>query len=378
MKGGSRMNSRLGYLDNLRVFLTILVVVFHTSIAYGASGSWILEDVDKSQINVTIVLLTIFTAVCQSFFMGLFFFISSYFIPKSYDRKGTIRFIRDRLVRLGIPLLIYYFLIGPMTVWFAHFRSTQTVAEFYNVYVWSFRETFFGPAWFLEASIYFALLYVLFRFIFKRKPAIKKPITFPSGKTLFGVAIGTGLIAFLVRLVYPTGEGPLELQLGYFPSYILLFIAGMIAQRNNWLEHIPQKLKNKWKWSAICLIPGLPLGLVLTGALDGNMNFSGGLNVQAFLYAMWEPFVCIGIILSLLTWFQLRFNTINNFTKWLSNNAYTVYLIHPPIIVGWTIAFHGIALPAAIKWIIVSTLSVVICFIVASLIRLLPYAKRVL
>ncbi|TCZ80840.1 acyltransferase [Paenibacillus albiflavus] len=372
------MNLRIGYIDNLRVFLTILVVVFHTSIAYGAAGSWILEDVDKSEFNGTIVLLTIFTAVCQSFFMGLFFFISSYFISISYERKGAIRFIRDRFVRLGIPLLIYYFLIGPMTVWFAHFRSTQTVAEFYNANVWSFRETFFGPAWFLEASIYFALLYVLFRIIVKSKPEIKRTISFPTGKTLFGLAIVTGFIAFVVRFVYPTGEGPLELQLGYFPSYILLFIAGIVAQRNNWLEEIPQKLLNIWKWSAICMIPVLPLGLILTGGLDGNINFNGGFNVQAFLYAMWEPFVCFGIILSLLNWFRLRMNTINVFTKWLSNNAYTVYLIHPPIIVGWTIAFHGNTLPAAIKWIIVSILSVVICFIVASLIRLLPYAKRVI
>lgn len=362
----------------MRVFLTILVVVFHTSIAYGAAGSWILEDVDKSEINATIILLTIFTAVCQSFFMGLFFLISSFFISTSYERKGAIRFIKDRLIRLGIPLLIYYFLIGPMTVWFAKFRNKQTVAEFYNANVWSFQETFFGPTWFLEASIYFALLYVLFRFIVKSKPEIKKTISFPSGKTFFGVAIVTGLIAFVIRLVYPTGEGPLELQLGYFPSYILLFIAGIIAQRHSWLEQIPQRLKNIWKWSAICLIPVMPLGLILTGGLDGNINFNGGLNVQAFIYAMWEPFVCLGIILTLFNWFQLRFNTVNTFTKWLSGNAYTVYLIHPPIIVGWTIAFHGITLPAAIKWIIVSALSVVVCFVVASLIRMLPYAKRVL
>jgi glucan biosynthesis protein C len=379
IKGGLfRMSQRLAYLDSLRVFLTILLVVFHTSIAYGAAGSWILEDVDKSHVNVTMVLLTIFTAVCQSFFMGLFFFISSYFIPTSYERKGTIRFLRDRLIRLGIPLLIYYFVIGPMTVWFAKFRYQQTLAQFYNINVWSFRWTFFGPTWFLEASIYFALLYILFRFIVKGRPEQKKSILFPSGKTLFVVAVVVGLTAFLIRLVYPTGKGPLELQLGYFPSYILLFIAGIIAQRQGWLACIPEKLQQIWKWIAICLIPMLPLGLILTGALDGQVNFDGGLNIQAFFYAMWEPFVCLGIILSLLSWFRRRFDTINIYSKWLSDNAYTVYLIHPPIIVGWTLVFHEIDLPAIIKWIAVSALSVAICFVVASMIRMFPYVKRVL
>ncbi len=85
------MRHRLDYLDHLRTALTVLVLVFHTSIAYGGAGSWILEDVDKSELNATIILFTIFTAVCQAFFMGLFFFLTAYFIPASYDRKGAAK-----------------------------------------------------------------------------------------------------------------------------------------------------------------------------------------------------------------------------------------------------------------------------------------------
>ncbi len=359
------------------MFLTILLVIFHTSIAYGASGSWILEDVDKSKVNATIVLLTIFTAICQSFFMGLFFFISSYFFPISYEKKGALRFLRGRLIRLGIPLLIYYFVIGPMTIWYAKFREIQTLAQFYKDNVWSFRWTFFGPAWFLEASIYFTLLYILFRLL-SRDRLQKKSITFPNGKTLVVVAIALGFIAFAVRLVYPTGTGPLELQLGYFPSYILLFIAGILAQRQGWLEQIPKKLQRIWKWVAVSMIPVMPLGLVATGGLEGEVHFEGGFNIQALFYAMWEPFICLGIIIFLLSYFQKRFNKTNAVSKWLADNAYTVYLIHPPVVVGWTMAFHGVGLPAIIKWIIVSALSVAVCFIVASAIRMLPYARRVL
>ncbi|WP_337103536.1 acyltransferase family protein [Paenibacillus sp. YIM B09110] len=371
------MNKRLFFLDNIRVFLTILVIIFHTSIAYGAAGSWILEDVDKSEVNATIVLLTIFTAVCQSFFMGLFFFISSYFLPTSLERKGMSRFLKERLVRLGIPLLIYYFVIGPMTVWFAKFRDQQTLVQFYKDNVWSFRWTFFGPAWFLEASIYFTLFYILFSFITKGRLK-KKSILFPNGKKLVVVAIVIGLIAFVVRLVYPTGTGPLELQLGYFPSYILLFIAGIIAQRQGWLEQIPEKLQRIWTWIAIGMIPVLPLGLILTGGLEGDVHFEGGFNIQALLYAIWEPFICLGIILFLFSFFQRRFNKTSVLSRWFSENAYTVYLIHPPIIVGWTLAFHGIGLPVIVKWIIVSALSVFACFIVASAIRVVTYARRVL
>lgn len=370
---------RLDYLDNLRTALTVLVIVFHASIAYGAAGSWILEDADKSELTVTNILLTIFTAVNQAYFMGLFFFLSSYFMPASYDRKGPARFLADRLVRLGIPLIVYYFAIGPMTSWYAHDRGEMTLAGFYREHVWSFERTFFGPAWFLEASIYFTVLYVIWRLLRgKRESQEGRRLPFPGGTALTAAALLLGLTAFAVRFAYPVGEGPLELQLGYFPSYILLFIAGAMAYRHGWLHGIPERTAQVWKWIGIGAIPVLPIALIATGALEGDLTFAGGASLQAFLYAMWEPFVCIGIVIALLEWFRSRFNSAGRFRKWLSANAYAVYLIHPPVVVGWTIAFTGLPLHPAAKWIVVSALSAAVCFAAAAAIRAIPGVKRVI
>lgn len=356
----------------------MLVVVFHTSIAYGAAGSWILEDVDKSEMTISVILLTIFTAVNQAYFMGLFFFLSSYFIPSSYDRKGPVLFLKDRLVRLGIPLAFYYFAIGPVTAWYARNRDVMGLGEYYRKYVWSFDSTFFGPAWFLEASIYFAILYVLYRLIARRPEEGRTPVPFPGTPKLLVTAVLLGLIAFAVRLAYPTGTGPLELQLGYFPSYILLFIVGIAAYRNGWLFNVPPRLRTVWKWIGIGAIPILPVGLIAMGALDTGISVDGGANPQAFLYAMWEPFVCIGLVITLITWFQRRFADAGPFRKWLSAHAYTVFLIHPPIVVGWTIAFHGVPLPPMVKWVLVSALAVAVCFGAAGLIRMIPGARKML
>jgi DNA-binding CsgD family transcriptional regulator len=38
--------------------------------------------------------------------MGLFFLISAYFVPTSFDRNGAEAFLRDRLVRFGVPLAV--------------------------------------------------------------------------------------------------------------------------------------------------------------------------------------------------------------------------------------------------------------------------------
>ena len=104
---------RSQYLDVVKLLLTILVVGVHAAITYGAAGSWFFDD--PLQNFPTSAALTFFNIYCQSFFMGLFFFISGLFTPRSIERKGPARFVLDRLVRLGIPLVVFFFIINPLT-----------------------------------------------------------------------------------------------------------------------------------------------------------------------------------------------------------------------------------------------------------------------
>lgn len=370
------MNKRLYYLDYIRVALTVLVILHHTAIAYGAGGSWIYEDVDKSELTISMILLTIFTAINQSFFMGFFFFLSGYFTPQSYDRKGSGQFLKDRLLRLGIPLLVYVFGLGPVITYLAHFTDSMNLANYYVTKVFTFDIIHIGPLWFVETLIYFNLIYVLYRVL--NKGSKKQTIKAPNSKTLFITAISLGLIAFVIRLVYPVGEGILGLQFGYFPSYILLFIAGIIANRQDWLEKLDSTLVKKWGRISLVAIPVLPVALILDGALEGNLHFEGGFNFQSFVYSMWEPFVAIGIILTLIRYFERKINTPTHFKNGLSSTAYTVFIIHPVVIVGLSLFFTGIALYPTVKFFIVSILGVILCFVISSVIIKIPYAKRIL
>ncbi len=361
---------RLSYLDNLKTFLTIFVVIFHTSIAYGAAGSWIYTDSKSHMVTATVILLTNFVLVGQSFGLSLFFFISTYFVPWSCDRKGIAKFTLDRLLRIGVPMLIYYFIIGPTTIWFSNDRMVESLSVFYLRNVLSFHSTFFGPTWFLEALIYFAIIYSMFRQIMnKLKIPNLRRINFPSHYMLLLLAVGFGMLAFLIRLVYPVGTGPLELQLGYFPLYTLAMIAGVIAYRNHWLENLPDKLIHRWVVVAFIATPMLPVALILTGALHGVVNAQGGWHIQALFYALWEPFLCFGFGLGLLRLFQHRFDKTTRLSKFASNHAYAVYVIHPPVVVGFTMLFHQAKTPEIIKFVIVAPLSVIACFLLASFVR---------
>lgn len=366
------MENRLYYLDNLRVFLTILVIVHHVAMTYGTEGLWYFFDGDATH-KFTTVMLDTFTVINQSFFMGLFFFLSGYFTPSSYDKKGPRLFIKERFIRLNTPIILYMLLISPIVQFISLQRNSLTFWQFYKTNILSLTSIEIGPLWFVFTLLIFQSIYFLVRIIQKESPFnIQKP--FPGVKTLFISAFSIGIIAFLLRMIFPIGELIIGLQLGYFPAYILLFIAGIIAHRQDWLRNIPKNTIRNWARISLFISPIFPLGFIFLplGKLEG------GWNLLAFLYAMWEPFVGIGICITLLVGFRKYVNQTNPISKRLSDAAYTVYIIHSLIIVGYSVMLYGIPIHPLLKFGMVATIGTITCILVATAINKIPYAKRIL
>jgi hypothetical protein len=130
------------------------VILHHTAIAYGGVGDW--SIVDPAVDDISPIFLTFFTAVNQSYFMSAFFLLAGYFTPRSLDKKGWARFIKDRLIRLGIPLLLFTTII-------------LNINEY--LYVVYFLKKSFSPIWayspahlwFLQALLIFTVVYVVYR-----------------------------------------------------------------------------------------------------------------------------------------------------------------------------------------------------------------------
>ncbi|MED4072079.1 acyltransferase family protein [Priestia endophytica] len=308
----------------------------------------------------------------QSFFMGLFFFLSGYFTPNSYDRKDPMLFIRERFIRLGIPIIFYIFLLSPIIQFMILESKTFTFWQFYKTKILSFESIDIGPLWFVEALLIFNFIYFIVRIV-RKEPSTYKQKSFPRVRTLFITAFSLGIIVFF-RMVFPVGKTLMGLQLGYFPPYILLFVAGIIANRQNWLRDIPTKIVRNWVRILLFISPLLPLGLILVP--EGKLE--GGLNLLALIYAMWEPFVGIDISIALLAGFRKYMNHTNLFTRKLSDTTYTVYIIHPLNIVGYSLIVYSVSFHPLLKFGIVGTIGTITCFVVAIAICKIPYAKRVL
>src|SRR5438067_1256910 len=101
-------HKKIFYVDNIKVFLTVLVILHHAFVTYGAPGGWYYTEKTNSLAGQ--IGMTLFVSINQAFFMGFFFFLSAYFIRSSYAAKGRKKFIINRLVRLGLPLIFYSFI----------------------------------------------------------------------------------------------------------------------------------------------------------------------------------------------------------------------------------------------------------------------------
>ncbi|NOR66610.1 MAG: acyltransferase family protein [Woeseiaceae bacterium] len=374
--------ARLYFVDNLRVLMITLVITQHLSVTYGGVGGWYYFDGEPDQISG--IVLTIHNAIDQSFFMGFLFLMSGYFTVGSYNRKGPRRFLKDRLLRLGIPLLLYDLVVDPIIVY-----VLQVEVQGYDGSVWRFLTSHFGrfhigsgPLWFVETLLIFAVFYALWRALAKTPtPAVRDNVMIPGNIAIAITALVLGVITFAVRLWRPVGWGfaPLNLQLPFFPQYICLFIVGTIAHRHDWLRRISEATGRLWLCIAIVLIViVLPAMFVLGGAVEDVTPYMGGVHWQCFAYAVWEQFVGIAMIIALLLLFRKRLNRQGKLAKAMSASAYTAYIIHAPIVVLATLAIRNITLYPLLKFALAGLICVPSSFALGNIIRKLPLAKKIL
>jgi acyltransferase-like protein len=110
-------SKHLPFINNLRILLVCGVPLDHMNDICVAIADW--EYHDPTTNLLTGSMLKTLNGSFIACGVGIFFLISAYFTPGSYDHKGGASFVRDRLVRLGLPLLFYDLLFQPLVVYLA-------------------------------------------------------------------------------------------------------------------------------------------------------------------------------------------------------------------------------------------------------------------
>jgi len=377
----------LGYLDTIRVILIILVIALHTAITYGGDGDWTYED--PVQNEVTSIILTFVTGIVQSFSLGLYFFISGYFTPGSYDRKGAGRFWKDRLLKLAVPMLVYTFLLSRIPQYVAG-RAKGSITDSF----WQFSARTFitgadeGPTWFIFALLLFLVGYTIWRLATSStKPerlAWTKKLNAPGKVQILTFGLVVAVLMFVVGLKSGVGEtiavfGIFDLMTIFFVQYILFFIAGILAYRNDWLNRFNGKDLRFWAWFSggmIVMMPVLFAVVLITGG--SPESFMGGLNFPAAAFMVWVGLFSVSISMTLILWLRDRKKPRSKVMEFAGHNSYGVYLIHPIILIPVAVLMTPVPLPPLVKYVIVLPLVVVLCFLAADGLRRLPGFKAVL
>lgn len=370
--------TRAYYIDRLRILLTMLVVFHHSAIAFGASGGWYYVTPNATS-GATQMILSLFMAIDQAFFMSLFFFISALLMPASFDSKGFGKFMKDRVVRLGIPLVVYALLIHPTLV-FGIFKYLGKATGSWLNFVWTIdtKYTETGPMWFVLTLLIFEMGYALYHHFSHLNVEAKPEGKLPSAVKIGLFIVGAGVLAFAVRLFYPTGKNFIGLQFGYFVLYIAMYVLGIIANRNNWIERFTLQQARPWFIASLVAIPVVIGAIALSKSPEAMNDFSGGMNPRALVYALWEPVICVGFCFFLLMFFKKRLNKPNKLVLALSGDSYTAYIIHPVIVVGFTFLSEQIVMPPLVRLAFVLVLAIPTCFLAAYVIRKIPGMKKVL
>lgn len=371
-----KTSSRVFYLDNLRIYLTALVIIHHSSIAFGGAGDWAVMD--PSVDSITPILLTFFTAVNQSYFMAGFFLLAGYFTPPSFEKKGSTSFLLDRIIRLGVPLLVYTTLI---------ININQFLVQSFWLklpFTWRF-EYFPGHLWFLQALLLFGIIYILYRRFSNRDISHNAfqffPDRFPTNRALLFTIVVLSVLTFGVRIFCPVGKWIGGFQLAHFVHYIFCFFIGILAYRGDWFSRLKKSQARPWGIIALIMLPVFFAMAILGGALEGDEQFNkflGGFYWQSFAYSIWDSVMLIAVLTFLLYIFRERFSQAGRFARNLSLSVYTVYILHQTIVIALDVLFISTTIPTILKFIFVSLISVPLCFGLGILIRKIPYTRRVL
>ncbi|HWB26436.1 MAG TPA: acyltransferase [Chitinophagaceae bacterium] len=371
------VKAKINYIDNLRVLLTVLVIMHHTFITYGAPGGWYFTD--KSTNTGALVFMTLFVATNQAFFMGFFFFISALFTESSYRKKGTAKFITDRLKRLGIPLLFYSFIFSPFLNYLVY-----TFGKGHNISVAQYLRGYddwidFGVLWFVAALLVFTLVYTAIQKITTGKAHRK--ISLPGNGAILVFALVLGIVSYAVRIVFPVGWvlHPVGFQLGHFSQYIALFSLGIVASRNNWLNKIDYGRGRFWLVRALLLILVMfPSLYGIKEATNSSLDaFQGNGSWQSLLSAVWEQVTGIAIIMALLGIAKAKWNGSTPLLKKMARASFATYIIHPLFVISCGLILQHWNIEPAIKLLVALPFAVTSSFIAGALIVKLPGVKNI-
>lgn len=345
---------RLPHLDALKTALTAAVIVAHAAMTYGAVGTWIYEE-EETLSDALAGLLGALVAGGVMFALGLFFLIAGMLTTVSLGRVGPGRFLRSRLVRLGLPVVAYALVVWPVLHWVIDLLVEDGPSSLLSSYraqvegsAWQQLGT--GPMWFVAILLVATVGWCLWRMARpESRPATPSAIVWTAMPSI-------ALFTFVVRLEFPIDSAQfLDLHVWLWPQAFMLFVLGAVGAEQGWIGAIPHPIRRRLRRSLVGAVVVLGVSVLLAESVE---PFSGGWHWEAAALATFEGIWSVGASLLLLDWARRHVRSEGAVVRRLAGAAYGAFVAQGPVLVAVALALRYAGLPGDIDFFLLATLGV--------------------
>lgn len=366
-----RSGSRLAGVDNLKVLLVAGVIVAHATMAWTGLPTWVFTEPPVREPLLTVLAMAELTGAL--FGMAAFFLLAGSFSPGSLARKGPRRFVADRAVRLGVPLLFYAVVLSPV-VEYADPDNAGWTGGFpaFVLHVWW--PPVPGPTWFLAVLLVFSVAYAALRAV-RPAPPVTGP---PRGRTLVLAGAAVAVASYAVRWVVPLGTEVAHLALGQAPAWTAGFALGVVGAERGWVHRIPRALSRRLFRVAAVATAGCVLVMGVLGAAGGDLDdIAGGGSRLSLVVALLEGALVVAVPLWLLEVFRRRFAHRGRVARECARGAFAAFVVHQVVLVGLVLGTRLVPWPPEAELAAVAGLGVVLSFGIGALLVRVPGVARV-
>jgi hypothetical protein len=367
----NQSTQRLFQLSYLRAFVTLLVVIHHSVLAYisikpprlGFTYPTLLWTALPISDSVKWPGFDLVAAWNDIFFMALMFLISGLFVWPGLQQRNAAQYFRRRLLRLGVPFAVGAVMLAPLAYYPAYLQlGGEPHLGGYASAWFALGKWPAGPAWFLWVLLVFDGIAALsFVAIPRTVEAIASRVRAVSKRPLLlflTLAVMSWLVyalrsADLVELGTISSTGSRVLH--YFIYFAIGVCPGAFGLHIEIFERTGRLARAWWFW---CLLSALMLMVTIACVRTGNGT--GGRIGFACSCAASSLFVIALVV---------RFARPWRGADSLSANAYGIYLTHYAFVIWIQYVALRWTLPAFVKGIAVSLAAVAISWMTVALLR---------
>jgi surface polysaccharide O-acyltransferase-like enzyme len=399
LTGSIRLTHRSSLaLDNLRAFVILLVLSFHSVLAYlqflpadpfpfdSPAYLWRAFPIVDAHRWLG---FDLYCAWQDVFLMSLFFLLSGLFVWPSLCRRGTARFIHGRILRLGLPFVLVVAILMPPTLYPTYLQTANdpSIAVYWQHWLalpfWPC-----GPMWFLWLLLVAdSMAAALHRFA----PGLGNLLMRVSSaaeahptRYFTGFVLASALAYVPLALAFTPSawfqQGPFAFQLSRPLHYALYFFVGLglgAGGVERGLLAADGPLVRRWPVWIVAAVGSLLAWMGLTGlTMAEGAASSVGLQMLADLSFVFACFAsCFAVLAVALRFISQR---LPPSLAGLSGNAYGMYLVHYLFVVWLQFALLGLALPAVVKGAVVFGGTLFLSWSTVAALRRLPSVGQVI